>query len=723
MNMMYISLKICGNPESNGGFQPILLFNNPMIEILDKFDSGFEANSYYFSLKTEPTQVIYKLIKNNVRSYGSIRAGSLVIAISIPKGYRIDGGQTPFDALTTIKDAFLQRCMTCRDPVKETYEFNPGRIEPTMLDDVAQRFTLVPAVTPWHSMTEGAPVGCIIRPETDILQLFRDVQYPEFERFSELLVAEQTSSTNYVPINVAIPRVPQYRIYVNNQLMETVSDITRRNSYGIQETAYTGGVQITFTMEQLLSGDSFPEIQFDRVSETVQVTLKAPGKEVKYMLSPNKQSSPPNSSLSTLYQVRFRGRTKMLDGNGCFTLTGDENANVKNEDFEVKYLGNDLNVRGWGVREGQLQVMMEIIRETPSLSRGGGQSEDRGAVKPTVFRTIAVDLLLPIGFEFTQSMSKHALKVKMTKDSKEVMSWHTVFTKTNMSNRRYHGEVLIPKSWGHQSVNFVTTYDNYDFDSGTIVVPHPADNITVELQVMKKGFMDRFIIPHMKLIMLVMGMLLGLLFGCIVGYVSHNTFKKLFNPTTQKVAIDRRQANDDTLVASKEELQGKIKEFNEVLKQEDLKFIQIDDIYSYYNENAALIKELDPDFCQRIEDYKKVSDALQKGKPEDIWKNVRDKELKIEIVHNNKMFAYFVGRINGVPPMYSEQERNKRFDKLKKEYANITSFADLNYVPEAENPTPPTTNTQNSTPRAQSQSGPRTAPNPPTTPENTDDER
>ena len=714
MNMMYISLKICGNPESNGGFQPILLFNNPMIEIPDKFDSGFEANSYYFSLKTEPTQVIYKLIKNNVRSYGSIRAGSLVIAVSIPKGYRIDGGQTPFDALTTIKDAFLQRCMTCRDPLKETYEFNPGRIESTVLDDVAQRFALVPAVTPWHPMTEGAPVGCIIRPEADILQLFRDVQYPEFERFSELLVAEQTSSTNYVPVNVAIPRVPQYRIYVNSQLVETVSDITRRNSYRIQETAYAESVQIAFTMEQLLNGDSFPEIQFDRVSETVQVTLKALGKEVRYMLSPNKLSATLNAPLSTLYQVRFRGRTKQLDANGSFTLIGDENANLKNEDFEVKYLGNDMEVRGWGLREGQLQVMMENIRETPSLSRGGGQ-----AVKPAVFRTIAVDLLLPIGFEFTQSMSKHALKVKMTKDGKEVMSWHTVFTKANTSNRRYHGEVLIPKSWGHQSVNFVTTYDNYDFDSGTIVVPHPADNITVELQVMKKGFMDRFIIPNMRLMMLVIGLLLGLLLGCIVGYVSHDTFKKLFNSTTQKVTTERQLAIDDAPAVNKEELQGKITGFYEVLKQEDLKFTQIDDIYSYYMENAAMMKEIDPDFCLRIEDYKKVSDALRNNAFESIRKEVDEDKLKIDQKHRMKMFNYFIGAVkNGKTERYGNVERGKRIIQFDNDYTTLTSFADLNYVPDAEEPAPPTSNTQNPAPRAQPQPGQRTAPNP-TTPVST----
>lgn len=718
---MYISLKICGNPESNGGFQPILLFNNPMIEILDKFDSGFDTNSYYFSLKTEPTQVIYKLIKNNVRSYGSIRAGSLVIAISIPKGYRIDGGQTPFDALTTIKDAFLQRCMTCRDTVKETYEFNPGRIESGLLDDVAQRFALVPVQTPWHPMTEGAPVGCIIRPETDILQLFHDVQYPEFERFSEILVAEQTSSTNYMSVNVAIPRIPQYRIYVNSQLVETVSDIKRRNIYRIQETAYSQGAQIAFTIEQLMGGDSFPEIQFDPVAESVHVALKALGKEMRYVLSPSFNPSPSSFNPSpSSFQLKFRGKAKTVDGNFGFTLIGDENANVKNEDFEVKFLSNDFEVRGWAMRDGRLQVAMESTRGPQPSTFNLSPSTPK---QPTVFRTIAVDLLLPIGFEFTQSMSKHALKVKMMKDNKEVMSNHTVFTKSNSANnRRYHGEVLIPKTWGHQSVNFTSSYENYVFDSGTIVIPHPADNITVELQAMKKGFMDQFIIPRMRLIILIAGLLLGLLLGCIIGYATHDTFKRMLNPTNQKVTPVRQQTTDDSQpVTNKEELQGKITEFSKILKKEDLSFTQINDIYSYYNENAAMMKDIDPEFSQSIEDYKKVSDALQNGKPEDIWKDVRDKKLKIEKIHNEKMFNYFVGSISGSPSMYSEQERNKRFAKLKKEYSSFESFVDLIYVADVDAPTPPTSNTQSPTTNTQPPVQ-RTSPvNPPVN--NSDDDR
>lgn len=36
-NINQISLKVCGNPDANGGFQPMVIFNSPSIEIKDNF--------------------------------------------------------------------------------------------------------------------------------------------------------------------------------------------------------------------------------------------------------------------------------------------------------------------------------------------------------------------------------------------------------------------------------------------------------------------------------------------------------------------------------------------------------------------------------------------------------------------------------------------------------------------------------------------------------------
>ena len=49
----YISVKVCGNPEANGGFMPLILFNSPAIDIVDAFYTGLDTNSYFFSVKVE----------------------------------------------------------------------------------------------------------------------------------------------------------------------------------------------------------------------------------------------------------------------------------------------------------------------------------------------------------------------------------------------------------------------------------------------------------------------------------------------------------------------------------------------------------------------------------------------------------------------------------------------------------------------------------------------
>lgn len=90
-----ISVKVCGNPESSGGFGPILLLNNPSFVVEDQFYVGFDKNSFFFTITTYQTQTVYKLVKNNVRSSGAFRAGSLVIAISIPKNTNWREGTLP----------------------------------------------------------------------------------------------------------------------------------------------------------------------------------------------------------------------------------------------------------------------------------------------------------------------------------------------------------------------------------------------------------------------------------------------------------------------------------------------------------------------------------------------------------------------------------------------------------------------------------------------------
>ena len=189
MDNKFISVKVSGNPDPNGGFGSLIMFNNPRFELKDVFYGGFESNSFYYSIRIDQSQVVYKIIKNNVRSHGAIRAGALSLAFSIPKGYKVNGYK-PYEVLMDLLYTFLKNCMTCRDEIADTYEFNDVRVPLDALDETAKKYTLTESESPWRTMSNDARIGCIQAEEIQIEQLINDVQYDEFEIYSEVLIAE-----------------------------------------------------------------------------------------------------------------------------------------------------------------------------------------------------------------------------------------------------------------------------------------------------------------------------------------------------------------------------------------------------------------------------------------------------------------------------------------------------------------------------------------------------
>ena len=146
----YISVKICGSAVPNLGYETLIRCNNPNIDIKDRNYDGMGKNSYFFSICIEQKQIVYSLIKNYIRAHGSIRPSNLTIALSIPRGYRLAGDVSPYDALIDLKDTFLQECLICRDEIIETYEFKEERPDLDVLDETAKNYPLVEFPSPWQ---------------------------------------------------------------------------------------------------------------------------------------------------------------------------------------------------------------------------------------------------------------------------------------------------------------------------------------------------------------------------------------------------------------------------------------------------------------------------------------------------------------------------------------------------------------------------------------------
>lgn len=274
----YISVKVCGSPTPSLGYETLIMWNSPNIDIKDRDYDGMGKNSYFFSICIEQKQIVYSLIKNYIRAHGSIRQSNLTIALSIPRGYRLSGGVSPYDVLIDLKDTFLQECLICRDEIIETYEFKEERPPLDVLDETAKKYPLVEFPSPWHRMPKSAPVGCLITAENSVKELMRDVQYQEFEKYSEVLIADTVSgSLRFTPIvGLEIPRKPEYNIIVDGKQCRKTNNIKDRISISFANDgrAYRCK-EVCFTVNNLLNGVKIPGVTLDGEKETINVSTEA----------------------------------------------------------------------------------------------------------------------------------------------------------------------------------------------------------------------------------------------------------------------------------------------------------------------------------------------------------------------------------------------------------------------------------------------------------------
>ena len=329
MDNKFISVKVSGNPAPNGGFGPLIMFNNPRFELKDVFYGGFESNSYYYSIRIEQSQVVYKIIKNNVRSHGAIRAGALSLAFSIPKGYKVNGYK-PYAVLMDLLYTFLKNCMTCRDEQADTYEFNDVRVPLDALDETAKKYTLTESESPWRTMSDDAGIGCIQADEIQIEQLINDVQYDEFEKYSEVLIAETVGDkcTFNRITGLEIPRRPVYTIYVDGNLYQKTNEVDKPITIEPKvDSRYYEWKPIRFTISELLNGDYVEGVNFVRIAEIINVSTasyKYPKEfNIRVVFTPEENEDAIYSHKGQI-TIRYNGQMVFLDKDFMFTLKGEE---------------------------------------------------------------------------------------------------------------------------------------------------------------------------------------------------------------------------------------------------------------------------------------------------------------------------------------------------------------------------------------------------------------
>lgn len=618
-----ISVKVCGNPESSGGFGPILLLNNPSFVVEDQFYVGFDKNSFFFTITTYQTQTVYKLVKNNVRSSGAFRVGSLVIAISIPKNYKLEGGYTPYDVLCALKDEFLKKCMTCKDPVRETYEYNAGKIDGHVLDEVVSKFTLTDSRAPYRVMTPNGPVGYIEETEEKIKEFFQDVNYPEFVKFKEVVVATTVHTTSYVPIsNIQIPRPKKYEVIVDGERMGFYSNLNEKIPVKCHSKSpdYYDNLSWEFSIQDLIDdNESHEGVVLDTGQERVIVNTKLWGtpKEKKVFLAIS-----PKECEDYFIRNPWELEVTLLSSNPPKTiviskerlviaLQGKEIAALKDDGIQVATTDQCI----YKVKKCQLVEEDELHVEVAQRKRPSPVP----AGKLTVYVTFPE-------YKDLRGIRSVDLQAKNCTDHKEVLSPKSVPLKRGTHSKSHKGFFIIEaKDIPLFDFYLTCSIKNEVWKTGKI----KPNRKSVEATFFKphRPFTERYRKPLVCVLVTMMALVLGGL-----SFVLYN-----------KLSEDDKQGVVGQGDFTEESIEPFLHDVESLLNTKDLKFVDVETLYDIYIKNKTAIDKYSQskvdnrDICQRLSDYKAVIDFIQTGKVDSIKEIVKD-DKKYKLFHTHRSF-------------------------------------------------------------------------------------
>lgn len=683
-----ISVKVCGNPDSNSGFVPLLIFNSPSFAVEDQFYVGFDNCSYFFSMKVETNQTVYKLIKNNVKSYGASREGSLVISFSIPKGYKLDGGYTPYDVLTQLKEEFLKCCMTCKDPSKESYEYKPGRVDQHILDEKIKKFTIAPANIPHRVMNSNGAIGYIMRPEEEISKFFQDTKYPELQIYKEVLLAESVNNSNYTLIpNIKIPRPKIYSLELNGVLQNTkysnIDEIITVLS-GNSSDPYYNHKSVKFCIRDLIEGNVIENgIELDSVEEIIKVNTRTwvTPKVKKINLKVIPQASENEVLMSNVLQITCAGRTVELSSDFSFTLKGNEIANLRTIKVELKpnpkYVGVNFGVYGDELRvtiqkkpdPKPTNPPRDIHKKYPEGI--GGQPANQVKESPV----IDIKLIFARNSDKFDFGKKKSLVIKVLKKGetkKTISSAKVPFNNINGKDL-CEGHILVPKYYVNSG--YYIGFENKDFSYDSI---NPIYFQKDEYELTDEDFTTKsksFIEKNKKIVIIPLILFFVFVIGGFTGCLLHNPISKLIdNPKTKEPLETPEGQGEEVIGMNTPRLDDQTVEkflsgIDQRLKSKDITFEEIDTSFVFYNKYKEIIASKDNEnkVFDRLNDYSDMVFAIRNGDIETIKSYVNS--------YPGNGLHVWEKHINVVKMIVKDEQSENTF--MDTDHANFKSFDDI----------------------------------------------
>lgn len=249
-----------------------------------------QGNLYFFyGLKTLDEGTLF-LAKSNKIKYG--RNAGLSLGLFVPKAYKLV--DNPYDVLNALLKYFQKNFM--EKSIMGGWAYKTLNIDEKAFDSEVQKYGIVSLRAP-HRPMSGGGVGTLYVPQDKMQDLFADVSYEDFQKYSEILISNVDDED---VLKVEIPRVKKYKLDISSKEVygvtvnggpfntsDTISNPDDRIVvYSKQDSLCYEPAMVDFTIRDLLEDKRIDHVEFCPEEETIKVDMpKSPEKTNRYKIS------------------------------------------------------------------------------------------------------------------------------------------------------------------------------------------------------------------------------------------------------------------------------------------------------------------------------------------------------------------------------------------------------------------------------------------------------
>ena len=251
-----ISLLILGNPTAAAGMQPLVMVGHYPKDEADRLKvQPVITEPLVYTIRHAVNYLCYSLCDENVRPYGSVRDGKLMIGIVLPKGKRLSGNLSPYTLLKEVYNTFV--AINMYPSSDAMHIFKEGDYDSGIFKGLLSKYRLVSDSTPYVPMSSAGEKGVIcVENDEKLSQFMLDSQYPEFSRFSTIEIGRHCAST----VKIEIPRPICYPVVLNGNPLKLAlskdSDKFDSAKY-LRPEKYTNYRHVVFTLHDLLQAPDY----------------------------------------------------------------------------------------------------------------------------------------------------------------------------------------------------------------------------------------------------------------------------------------------------------------------------------------------------------------------------------------------------------------------------------------------------------------------------------